>query len=123
MKSSLIAAGGVLLAAATVFVSAGSANADQWVDWTHHYPNHCGIGVNDDSTYHHVTRNGIYAGTRDADACKNYGNYGNYGKHGNYYWGQDRHHHGHDHWLHRNWPTSGNGNWVRDWLRPGVYGR
>ncbi|MCF6472785.1 hypothetical protein FAF44_30965 [Nonomuraea sp. MG754425] len=116
MRGSLIAAGGALLAAATLFGAAGPAAADIWTDWTHHYPEHCNLGVNEDSTYHHVTSQGVFAGTRDADACKK--------EHGWHHgWGyRDHHHHDHDrkHWEHRNWPTSGNGNWIGHGYGPGV---
>ncbi|WP_043627278.1 hypothetical protein [Nonomuraea candida] len=73
MRSSLIAAGGALLAAAALFGSAGSAAADigrDWDHWNEQYPGHCDLGLNDDTTYHHVTKHGVFAGTRDADSCK-----------------------------------------------------
>ncbi|GAA3556572.1 hypothetical protein GCM10022419_041330 [Nonomuraea rosea] len=118
MKGSLIAAGGALLAAAVLFGTAGTAAADTWTDWNHQYPDHCGLGVNEDTTYHHVTHHGVFAGTRDADGCKGGAVYG---------WGWNNGHqdHGHDswgehHWKHRNWPTSGNGNWVGHGFGPGV---
>ncbi|MFC4011213.1 hypothetical protein ACFOY2_28580 [Nonomuraea purpurea] len=114
MRCSLIATGGALLAAAAVFGSAGAATADIWTDWTHHYPSNCGFGVNEDTTYHHVTPHGVYAGTRDADGCKN--------SHGHGGWGHDHGGWGHqdDHWKHRNWPTSGNGNWIGHGYGPGA---
>lgn len=70
MKGSLSAAGGTLLVAAVLFGTAGAASADVW-DWNRHYPDHCSLGTNDDSIYHHVTKHGVYAGIRDADACRN----------------------------------------------------
>ncbi|MET8865421.1 hypothetical protein ABZW11_20995 [Nonomuraea sp. NPDC004580] len=71
MRSSLVAAGGALLITAAVFGTAGSAAADIWSDhsWNEH-PRACGLVLNDDSTYHHITKHGVFAGTRDADACK-----------------------------------------------------
>ncbi|SDK61379.1 hypothetical protein [Nonomuraea jiangxiensis] len=110
MRSSLIAAGGALLAAAALYGTAGTAAAGTWKDGDSHYPQHCDIGVNDDSTYHHVTHQGVFAGTREADGCKNWDHKHKHKHHG---WGED-------HWLHRNWPTSGNGNWVGHGLGPGA---
>ncbi|HEX4812956.1 MAG TPA: hypothetical protein VFV66_09410 [Nonomuraea sp.] len=75
MRSSLTATGGALLAAAALFAGAAPAAADgndSWGDWSKHYPHKCSLGVNDDSTYHHVTKHGVYAGTRDADGCKSH---------------------------------------------------
>ncbi|MFC5827480.1 hypothetical protein [Nonomuraea insulae] len=109
MRKTLIAAGGALLTAAALFGTAGTAAADIWTDWNHHYPDHCGVGVNEDTTYHHVTEHGVFAGTREADGCKA-------GDH--WRWGG---HHGHDHhWEHRNWPNSGNGNWIGHGYGPGA---
>ncbi|WP_188197421.1 hypothetical protein [Nonomuraea sp. SYSU D8015] len=82
MRSSLIATGGALLAAAVLFGGAAPATAgddsgtrdrwnDSWGDWSQHYPQHCDVGVNDDQTYHHVTKQGVFAGTRDTDGCQN----------------------------------------------------
>ncbi|MEV0387345.1 hypothetical protein [Nonomuraea sp. NPDC050643] len=101
MRSILIATGGALLTAAALFGTAGPAAADPWTDWnnTHTYPRHCAAGLNEDTTYHHVTHHGVFAGTRDADGCKSG-------------WGWGGRHHDDNHWLHRNWPTSGNGNWT-----------
>ncbi|MFG1703077.1 hypothetical protein ACFLIM_07780 [Nonomuraea sp. M3C6] len=117
MRSSLIATGGALLAAAALFGSAGAAAADTWTDWNHRYPDHCGLGVNEDTTYHLVTRYGIFAGTRAA-GCKDShpwwgGNWGWDGHHGKGVWGED-------HWTHRNWPASGNGNWAGHGFGPGT---
>ncbi|MEV0618977.1 hypothetical protein AB0I81_37055 [Nonomuraea sp. NPDC050404] len=80
MRSTLIAAGGALLTAAALFGTAGAAAADQWYDeaWNNSYPSHCGLGVNEDSTYQHVTKHGVFAGTRAADGCKG----GKYDDHG-----------------------------------------
>jgi hypothetical protein len=125
MRSSLIATGGALLAAATVFGSAGTAAADIWTDWTHHYPAHCTVGINDDTTYHHVTHHGVFAGTRDADACKKDKGWPHDDK-----WGHD-HKWGHDDkddkdhgevwkWERGNWPNSGNGNWIGHGYGPGA---
>ncbi|KAB8195365.1 hypothetical protein FH608_013520 [Nonomuraea phyllanthi] len=100
MRSSLIATGGTLLAAAALFSSAAPATAGS-ADWNHRHPDHCWLGVSEDTTYHHVTSHGVFSGTRDADGC----NKGSWGHH-------DDHH---SHWLHRNWPTSGNGNFVGTW--------
>ncbi|MGW3349719.1 hypothetical protein ACWDA3_41030 [Nonomuraea rubra] len=75
MRKSLTATGGALLAAAVLFGAAGSAVADDgkdyaWAEeWLKH-PQHCGLGMNDDSTYQHITKHGVFAGTRDADVCK-----------------------------------------------------
>ncbi|SEG99820.1 hypothetical protein SAMN05444920_11496 [Nonomuraea solani] len=120
MRSSLIA-GGALLAAAALFGSASPAAADIWTDWNHTYPKDCGLGLNEDTTYHHVTHHGVFAGTRDADGCKG-------GSHGNGYGGHKGHggYHGDDghwadgHYTHRNWPNSGNGNWVGHGIGHGV---
>lgn len=78
MRSSLIAAGGAFLAAAVLFGGATPATAtadrdrwdESWSNWAQHYPERCGLGLNDDTTYHHVTAQGVFAGTRDADACR-----------------------------------------------------
>jgi len=71
MRSSLVAAGGALLIAAAVFGTAGTAAAEIWSDhrWNER-PRACGLVLNDDSTYHWVTKHGVFAGTRDADACR-----------------------------------------------------
>jgi hypothetical protein len=126
MKGSLIATGGALLAAAVLFGTAGTAAADTWTDWNHTYPDKCGLGVNEDTTYHHVTDHGVFAGTRDADGCKGGFVYG-WGHHGheNDSWGHhedgdDDDSWGEHHWRHRNWPTSGNGNWVGHGFGPGA---
>ncbi|GAA4905901.1 hypothetical protein HD597_003143 [Nonomuraea thailandensis] len=75
MKKSLIATGGALLAAAMLFGTAGSASAGDEKDyaWAEEWakrPKHCGLGLNDDTTYHHITKHGVFAGTRDSDVCK-----------------------------------------------------
>ncbi|MBF8193912.1 hypothetical protein ITP53_51210 [Nonomuraea sp. K274] len=112
MRGSLIATGGALLAAAMVFGSAGTAAADIWNDWTHHYPAHCDLGVNDDSTYHHITDHGVFSGTRDADACKGHNGWAHNGK---WDWDHKRHgHHNFHKWKPTHWPTSGTGNWIGD---------
>ncbi|TMR07214.1 hypothetical protein ETD86_51930 [Nonomuraea turkmeniaca] len=86
MRSSLIAAGGALLAAA-LLGTAGPAVADdhdRWAHWAKQYPHHCNLGLNDDLIYHHVTHKGdVYAGVRDSDACKKekHGDYDYYDKH------------------------------------------
>ncbi|GAB2925436.1 hypothetical protein [Nonomuraea sp. NPDC052634] len=71
MRSSLVAAGGALLITAAVFGTAGTAAADIWSDhkWNKH-PRACGLALNDDSTYHWITKHGVFAGTRHANACK-----------------------------------------------------
>ncbi|MFB4277927.1 MULTISPECIES: hypothetical protein [unclassified Nonomuraea] len=117
MRSSLIAAGGALLTAAALFGTAGTAAADIWIDWTHTYPRHCALGVNDDTTYHHVTDHGVFAGTRDADGCK-----GNHHAGWGWKWG-GHHDHGRnevERWERGNWPNSGNGNWVGHGYGPGA---
>ncbi|NBF00558.1 hypothetical protein FE391_10005 [Nonomuraea sp. KC401] len=91
MRSTLIATGGALAAAAVVF-GAGAATAASG-----HNPRHCDLAVNEDSTYHHVTEHGRFAGTRDIDACV-----------------PGRHHHHHD-W--RGNPDRDERSWVFDWLR------
>lgn len=111
MRGNLIATGGALLVAAAVFSMAGVAAADAWSDERHWHPDNCSLGTNDDSTYHHVTKYGRFAGTRDADACKG-------GEHGHDSdddgWGWK-----HDHGRH-NWPGSGNGNWIGHGYGPGA---
>ncbi|TYB60262.1 hypothetical protein FXF51_32250 [Nonomuraea sp. PA05] len=77
MRKSLTAAGGALLAAAVLFGTAGSVAADEGKEpvWSEHWakhPQNCGLGMNDDSTYQHVTKHGVFAGTRDADVCKKF---------------------------------------------------
>ncbi|TDD24437.1 hypothetical protein [Nonomuraea diastatica] len=86
MRSTLIATGGALAAAAVVF-GAGAAAAD-----SSRHPRHCDLAVNEDSTYHHVTDHGRFAGTRDAKVCAP---------------GHD-HGRGNPHWNRRSW--------VFDWL-------
>ncbi|MCK2216146.1 hypothetical protein MF672_020425 [Actinomadura sp. ATCC 31491] len=81
MRRSLIAAGGAFIAATVMFggvAAAGGNPNDEWNDqwthawghWAHESPQDCALGMNDDATYHHVTKHGVFAGTRDADACK-----------------------------------------------------
>ncbi|MFI6633846.1 hypothetical protein ACIBI7_33640 [Nonomuraea fuscirosea] len=120
MRKSLIAAGSALLTAAALFGTTGTAAADIWTDWNHTYPKDCGVGLNEDTTYHHVTDHGVFAGTRDADGCKGGGHQGHHGDHGDHWYGQYGDHDEVRRWLHRNWPTSGNGNWVGHGLGPGV---
>lgn len=111
MKGSLSAAGGTLLIAAALFGTAGAADADVW-DWNRHYPDHCSLGTNDDSIYHHVTKHGVYAGIRDADACKNDG------------WGHKDW--DHDRWGHKDWDRDRWGSrwWDGDrWGRDDIGGR
>ncbi|MEO3791689.1 hypothetical protein ABGB14_15900 [Nonomuraea sp. B10E15] len=86
MRSTLIATGGALAAAAVVF-GAGAAAAESG-----RHPHNCDLAVNEDSTYHHVTHHGRFAGTRDIDACAP----------------------GHDHG--RGNPHRGGRSWVFDWL-------
>ncbi|MFG1694954.1 hypothetical protein [Nonomuraea sp. NPDC049309] len=73
MRSSLVAAGGALLITAAVFGTAGTAAAATWSNqkWNDH-PRACGLVLSDDTTYHWVTKHGVFAGTRDADACRRY---------------------------------------------------
>ncbi|MEV4577676.1 hypothetical protein AB0K16_30980 [Nonomuraea jabiensis] len=106
MRNSLIAVGGALLAATALYGSATPATADR--DPKHHHSKHCGYGVDDDITYHHVTDHGVFAGTREINACKDGGGAG-------WDWSWDHH------WKHRNWPTSGNGNWVGSWPDHGFH--
>ncbi|MEW1847004.1 hypothetical protein AB0392_54400 [Nonomuraea angiospora] len=105
MRNSLIAVGGALLAATALYGSVTPAMAD--TDSKHHNPKHCGLGVDDDITYHHVTDHGVFAGTRETKACKDSG--------AGWDWSWD------SHWKHRNWPTSGNGNWVGTWPDHGFH--
>ncbi|MEV0999825.1 hypothetical protein [Nonomuraea sp. NPDC050202] len=77
MRKSLTATGGALLAAAVLFGTAGSASADgkkdhAWAERWNKHPQHCGLGMNDDSTYSHITKHGVFLGTRDADVCKKF---------------------------------------------------
>ncbi|MET7330823.1 hypothetical protein [Nonomuraea sp. NPDC005650] len=108
MRNSLIAVGSALLAATALYGSAAPATADTSKS---HDSMHCGLGVDDSLTYHHVTHHGVFAGTRETEACKSGGGWS---------WGWDR---GHDdkHWRHRNWPTSGNGNFVGSWPQHGFH--
>ncbi|MFI9837386.1 hypothetical protein ACIHFD_10155 [Nonomuraea sp. NPDC051941] len=106
MRNSLIAVGGALLAATALYGSATPATADD--HGKHHNSKHCGLGVGDDITYHHVTDHGVFAGTRKTKACKDDGGAG-------WDWSWD------PHWHHRNWPTSGNGNWVGSWPDHGFH--
>ncbi|GGT05660.1 hypothetical protein ACFFV7_09195 [Nonomuraea spiralis] len=115
MRGSLIATGGALLVAAAVFGMAGVAGADTWSDEKHWHPDNCSLGTNDDSTYLHVTRDGVFAGTRDADACEKKKDHHGFAPWES--WGRD-----HDHKGHHDWSGSGNGNWIGHESGPGLGG-
>ncbi|TDD35788.1 hypothetical protein E1286_39075 [Nonomuraea terrae] len=71
MTRSLIAAGGALLTAAALFGSAGPAAADdEWHDRSHKNSHHCGLWISDDRSFDFITKDGIFTGKRDSDACK-----------------------------------------------------
>ncbi|MCK2216902.1 hypothetical protein MF672_024365 [Actinomadura sp. ATCC 31491] len=101
MKGNLIAAGGVLAAAVAIVGLAGPANAHTV----------CDLSVNDNTGALGIDTNGVYAGRREARACKDsddWHDHGDWGKDDeDWYkeigWGRDHQGHGHG------WGDSGNG--------------
>ncbi|WP_336206668.1 hypothetical protein [Nonomuraea sp. LPB2021202275-12-8] len=98
MRSSFIAAGGVLLAAAAMATAmVGTAVAD---DDRHGRASLCVLDASQDATWLRIDHHSVTAGTRDAEACKGRVVYDE--KDDDDDDDKDRHHH-HEDWEKPNW--------------------